>query len=84
MQADFPANPIEKPGYLLEFHDEFSGPSLDESKWIPCHLPQWCSAREAAANFRCRALDASSRSCETTSCQRMHLLHHQAKHPASI
>ncbi|WP_433937114.1 glycoside hydrolase family 16 protein [Sorangium cellulosum] len=52
MQADFPANPIEKPGYLLEFHDEFSGASLDESKWIPCHLPQWCSAREAAANFR--------------------------------
>lgn len=52
MSADVPANPIEKPGYLLEFHDEFSGPSVDESKWIPYHLPQWSSSRLAKANYR--------------------------------
>ncbi|WP_437729624.1 hypothetical protein [Sorangium sp. So ce861] len=76
----FAGIPIEKPGYLLEFHDKSSGSSLDESTWIPCRLPQ-ISPRN---HRRRRALDARSSSCETTSCQRMHLHHHQAKHPASI
>ncbi|MDU5413918.1 MAG: glycosyl hydrolase, partial [Clostridium perfringens] len=26
---DFPANPIEKAGYKLDFSDEFNGPTLD-------------------------------------------------------
>lgn len=52
MQKEFPANPLEKPGYRLEFHDEFDGTSVDESKWIPCHLPQWSSSRKSAARAR--------------------------------
>ncbi|WP_151635888.1 glycoside hydrolase family 16 protein [Noviherbaspirillum aerium] len=52
MHKAFPANPLEKPGYRLEFHDEFDGESVDESKWICSHLPQWSSARQAAANAR--------------------------------
>lgn len=38
---DFPANPIEKEGYRLIFHDEFDGKQLDNSKWIPEYLPSW-------------------------------------------
>lgn len=38
---DFPANPMAKPGYRLEFHDEFAGASLDTDKWLPFYLPQW-------------------------------------------
>jgi len=50
MHGDFPANPLAKPGYVLEFHDEFAGPAVNEDKWVPCHLPQWSSRRRAAAN----------------------------------
>jgi hypothetical protein len=32
---DFPANPLDKAGYILEFHDEFEGSALDTSKWLP-------------------------------------------------
>ncbi|RPJ39484.1 MAG: glycosyl hydrolase family protein [Chloroflexi bacterium] len=45
--GDFPPNPLEKEGYRLEFHDEFTGPRLDTTKWFPYYLPQW-SARERA------------------------------------
>jgi hypothetical protein len=51
-RGDFPANPLDKPGYVLEFHDEFDGPDLDLSKWIPCYLPQWSSCAQSAANYR--------------------------------
>jgi hypothetical protein len=49
-RGDFPSNPMDKPGYLLEFHDEFPGPAVDEGKWLPFHLPQWSSRAQAAAN----------------------------------
>lgn len=32
--VDFPANPLEKTGYILEFNDEFDGPSIDTDKWV--------------------------------------------------
>jgi len=50
MKKDVPASPLEKPGYHLEFHDEFADGSVDEAKWIPYHLPQWSSRAQAAAN----------------------------------
>lgn len=50
MDGEVPANPMARPGYVLEFHDEFAEPSLDEAKWIRYHLPQWSSRRQAAAN----------------------------------
>jgi hypothetical protein len=52
MKRDVPANPIERPGYVLEFNDEFAGSSLDETKWVPYHLPQWSSRSQSAANAR--------------------------------
>jgi hypothetical protein len=29
-----PANPLDKPGYRLEFHDEFEEADLDQTKWL--------------------------------------------------
>ncbi len=51
-RGDFPANPLEKPGYVLEFSDEFDGDEIDTNKWLPCYLPQWSSRAQAAANYR--------------------------------
>ncbi len=44
-----PPNPLAKPGYILEFIDEFDAPVLDGGRWIAAHLPQWSSRRQAAA-----------------------------------
>jgi hypothetical protein len=49
---DFPANKIEKPGYNLEFSDEFQSQSLDLSKWFPYMLPHWSNLEDAAARFK--------------------------------
>jgi hypothetical protein len=38
-------------GYELEFADDFDGPDLDRSKWLPHHLPQWSSAAQSAARY---------------------------------
>lgn len=52
--GDVPANPLEKPGYRLEFHDEFAGAELDQSKWLPVHLPQWSSRALSAPIYQLR------------------------------
>ncbi|MBW4438250.1 MAG: glycoside hydrolase family 16 protein [Pleurocapsa minor GSE-CHR-MK-17-07R] len=46
--ADFPANPLHKPGYVLEFNDAFEGPAIDTAKWVPYYLPQWSSRAQTA------------------------------------
>ncbi|HYE38862.1 MAG TPA: glycoside hydrolase family 16 protein [Ramlibacter sp.] len=51
MPQDFPANPIARPGYALEFHDDFTTGTLDPGKWIAAHLPQWSSTERAAARW---------------------------------
>lgn len=33
------ANPLEKEGYVLDWHDEFDGDELDTSVWLPQHQP---------------------------------------------
>lgn len=33
------------------FEDDFSGPELDESKWIPYYLPHWSSRTQGAARY---------------------------------
>lgn len=48
---DFPANPLERPGYKLEWNDEFEGPDLDSSKWLPYYLPQWSSRERSAPRY---------------------------------
>lgn len=48
---DFPANPIHKPEYRLEWNDEFDGPELDLQKWLPYYLPQWSSRERSTPNY---------------------------------
>lgn len=48
---DFPANDRDKPGYTLEFADEFEDSVLDRSKWFPYLLPHWSSLEAAAARY---------------------------------
>ena len=49
--GDFPANPLEKTGYTLEFNDEFDGPNIDTDKWVPFYLPHWSSRAQSAPNY---------------------------------
>lgn len=49
--GDFPANPLHKAGYVLEFHDEFEESRLDAQKWLPFYLPQWSSRALSATNY---------------------------------
>jgi hypothetical protein len=57
MAADVPPNPLQKPGWTLDRHDEFNG-SLDGSLWITNYLesrtPEWRS--RARYHFRDNAL----------------------------
>ena len=48
---DFPANPLEKPGYILEFADEFEGPTIDIHKWFPFYLPHWSSRAQSTPRY---------------------------------
>jgi len=41
-----------KAGYELEFEDTFDGDKLDESRWLPYHLPQWSTRERAAARYQ--------------------------------
>lgn len=49
---DFPRNAIERPGYALEFSDEFEGSSLNRGKWLPQMLPHWSTLAASAARYR--------------------------------
>jgi hypothetical protein len=48
---DVPSNPLNKPGYQLEFHDEFEGSHLDQTKWLTFYLPQWSSRARSAPSY---------------------------------
>jgi Glycosyl hydrolases family 16 len=39
-------------GYVLDREDDFSGPALDRTLWLPHHLPQWSSRAASAARYR--------------------------------
>lgn len=49
--GNFPANPLEKAGYRLDFHDEFDGSTLDTTKWLPYYLPHWSSRSRTAPHY---------------------------------
>jgi hypothetical protein len=49
--ADVPANPLDKPGYWLEFNDEFESDTLDPDKWVPYYLPHWSSREQSAPRY---------------------------------
>jgi hypothetical protein len=40
-----------RPGYELEFEDNFDGDALDESRWLPYYLPQWSTRERSAARY---------------------------------
>lgn len=43
----------KKEGYVLDFHDEFDGTVLDESKWSPYYLAHWSdNLEDAKGNIR--------------------------------
>mgnify|MGYP002713152087 CR=1 FL=1 len=50
-KTDFPPNPVEKPGYRLEFQDEFDGSEIDTTKWVKGYLPQWTSHERTAPRY---------------------------------
>lgn len=52
MAQDFPPNPLEKEGYVLDFHDEFEAEGPDPDEWILFYLPQWSSREKSATNYR--------------------------------
>ena len=47
--GDTPPNRPEKPGYLLEFREEFDAPTLDERRWLPFYLPHWAGRGDHTA-----------------------------------
>jgi hypothetical protein len=49
------ATMLERPdGLNLVFEDDFDGPELDPSVWLPHYLPAWSSRAESAANYNIR------------------------------
>jgi hypothetical protein len=51
LAASFPANPLAKPGYTLDFDEEFNDTSLDTSKWLASYLPHWSTRALAAPRY---------------------------------
>jgi len=45
-------DPRTKAGYVLDRGDDFAGPELDRTTWLPHHLPQWSSRAQSAARYR--------------------------------
>jgi hypothetical protein len=45
-------DPRTKDGYALDREDDFTGPDLDRTLWLPFHLPQWSSRTASAARYR--------------------------------
>lgn len=52
--SDFPPNPLSKPGWILEAHDEFDGPALNTGLWLPYYLESRTERERAAARWEFR------------------------------
>ncbi|MEV8064838.1 glycoside hydrolase family 16 protein [Streptomyces sp. NPDC085995] len=48
--AEVPPNPLQKPGWTLDRHDEFNG-SLDSSLWVTKYLESRTTAERASARY---------------------------------
>ena len=48
--AEMPPNPLQKPGWILDRHDEFNG-SLDPNLWITKYLESRTTATRASARY---------------------------------
>lgn len=42
---------VAEEAYALIVDDQFDGPDLDRSRWLPYHLPQWSSRTASAARY---------------------------------
>lgn len=51
MSQHFPPNNKEKPGYVLEFDEDFQSDTLDTSRWVPYYLPQWSSRNNSRPRY---------------------------------
>jgi len=51
MDAEHPAEVLDKSGYDIEIEDSFDGPALDTSLWLPHYLPHWSSRAASGARF---------------------------------
>ena len=45
---------LDRSGYELVFADDFDGPVLDRSRWVPHYLPQWTTPDRSAARYDLR------------------------------
>jgi Glycosyl hydrolases family 16 len=43
---------LDRSGLVLDVADDFAGPELDRSLWLPFYLPQWSSRTASAARYR--------------------------------
>ena len=55
-----------RPGYELEFEDDFEGSELDTTKWFPYMLPHWTTAERSAARYRLGGSSVTMRIDEDT------------------
>lgn len=51
---DAPQNPLDKPGWVLDAHDEFDGPTLNTNLWSPYYLESRTERERAAARYEFR------------------------------
>ena len=42
---------LDRSGYELVFAEDFDGPRLDETRWVPHYLPQWTTPDRSAARY---------------------------------
>jgi len=49
--TDEPPGRLDRSRYELVFADDFPGPQLDRSRWIPHYLPQWTTPERSAARY---------------------------------
>ncbi len=52
--ADVVPNPLDKPGWVLDAHDEFDGPALNTDLWSPFYLESRTERGRAAARYELR------------------------------
>jgi hypothetical protein len=52
--ADIPPNPLAKPCWVLDAHDEFNGPTLNTNLWSPFYLESRTGKDRAASRYEFR------------------------------
>ena len=45
---------LDRSGYEIEWEDDFDGPTLDETRWLPHYLPHWSTPDRTATRYEIR------------------------------